>query len=217
MWSELRPQYVKADMHFVQGIDRDPLKLQFLKSIQQIAETCRLADHRRGHRDRRPSWRWCATWASLTGRATSSHAPRRSRRCKRPTRCSRCSGPAARAAPEATGQGSLGGSAEKLLISGRPGEPGYRLLRRFSRASSGSRALHAVPVVEDGKPIGLIERHAFLERFVRPFRKELFGRKPCSQFMDDEPADRGKGHHHPGAVQSPGGRRAAPSDARASS
>ena len=39
MWSELRPQYVKADMHFVQGIDHDPLKLQFLKSIQQIAQT----------------------------------------------------------------------------------------------------------------------------------------------------------------------------------
>jgi len=28
-------------MHFVQGIDSDPLKLQFLKSIQQIADTCR--------------------------------------------------------------------------------------------------------------------------------------------------------------------------------
>ena len=40
LWSELRPEYVKADMHFVQGIDSDPFKLQFLKSLQRIADTC---------------------------------------------------------------------------------------------------------------------------------------------------------------------------------
>ena len=40
LWSELRPEYIKVDMHFVQGVDRDPIKLQFLKSIQSIAESC---------------------------------------------------------------------------------------------------------------------------------------------------------------------------------
>jgi diguanylate cyclase (GGDEF)-like protein len=39
LWSELRPEFVKIDMHFVQGVDTDPLKRQFLKSIQQIAES----------------------------------------------------------------------------------------------------------------------------------------------------------------------------------
>lgn len=33
LWSELRPDIVKIDMHFVQGVDTDPVKLQFLKSI----------------------------------------------------------------------------------------------------------------------------------------------------------------------------------------
>ena len=37
LWSELRPEYVKADKHFVSGIARDPVKLQFLKAIQHIA------------------------------------------------------------------------------------------------------------------------------------------------------------------------------------
>jgi hypothetical protein len=40
LWSELRPEFIKVDMHFVQGVDRDPIKLQFLKSIQHIAESC---------------------------------------------------------------------------------------------------------------------------------------------------------------------------------
>jgi len=40
MWSELRPEFVKADMHFVQGIDSDPFKLEFLKAVQRMADTC---------------------------------------------------------------------------------------------------------------------------------------------------------------------------------
>jgi EAL domain-containing protein (putative c-di-GMP-specific phosphodiesterase class I) len=40
LWSELRPDFVKIDLHFVQGISRDPLKRQFLHSLQQIAERC---------------------------------------------------------------------------------------------------------------------------------------------------------------------------------
>ncbi|MEG2032849.1 MAG: EAL domain-containing protein, partial [Janthinobacterium sp.] len=38
LWSELRPEYVKIDMHFIQGINNDPVKLQFVRSIQEIAE-----------------------------------------------------------------------------------------------------------------------------------------------------------------------------------
>ena len=38
LWSELRPAYVKIDMHFIQGINLDKVKLQFVRSIQQIAE-----------------------------------------------------------------------------------------------------------------------------------------------------------------------------------
>src|SRR5450756_1889604 len=37
LWSELRPEFVKVDMHFVQGVNADPLKQQFLRSIQSIA------------------------------------------------------------------------------------------------------------------------------------------------------------------------------------
>jgi len=38
LWSELKPDYVKIDMHFIQGIDHDPVKAQFVRSIQSIAE-----------------------------------------------------------------------------------------------------------------------------------------------------------------------------------
>ena len=38
LWSELKPEFVKADKHFVTGIADDPVKMQFLRAIQQIAE-----------------------------------------------------------------------------------------------------------------------------------------------------------------------------------
>ena len=38
LWSELRPEFVKADKHFVSGIALDPVKLQFLRAIQHIAD-----------------------------------------------------------------------------------------------------------------------------------------------------------------------------------
>jgi diguanylate cyclase (GGDEF)-like protein len=39
LWSELQPEYVKIDMHFIQGIHNDPIKLNFVRSIQNIASS----------------------------------------------------------------------------------------------------------------------------------------------------------------------------------
>lgn len=41
MWSELRPEYVKVDKYFVQGLDGDPIKRQFVRSIFEIAQQSR--------------------------------------------------------------------------------------------------------------------------------------------------------------------------------
>jgi EAL domain-containing protein (putative c-di-GMP-specific phosphodiesterase class I)/GGDEF domain-containing protein len=38
LWSELKPEYVKADKHFVAGITGDAVKLNFLRAIQHIAD-----------------------------------------------------------------------------------------------------------------------------------------------------------------------------------
>jgi EAL domain-containing protein (putative c-di-GMP-specific phosphodiesterase class I)/GGDEF domain-containing protein len=186
LWDELRPQYVKADMHFVQGIDRDPLKLQFLKSIQQIARTSgsliiaegiETAAELEVVRDLGIPYGqgyFIARPAAEPPRTAPDHVLAVLQR----TDTEECA--------EALAPGSLAGTAECLLIPVAPvgpATPSAEVLARFEQDA----ALHAVPVVEDGKPVGLIERHAFQERFVRPFRRELFGRKPCSAVMDANP------------------------------
>ena len=47
--------------------------------------------------------------------------------------------------------------------------------------------LIALPVVEDGVPIGLINRNLFMDAMARPFHREIYGRKSCTHFMDREP------------------------------
>jgi len=39
LWSELLPDYVKIDKHFIQGLHEDPVKFNFVRSIQNIASS----------------------------------------------------------------------------------------------------------------------------------------------------------------------------------
>lgn len=40
MWLELRPAWVKIDIMFVHGVQRDPIKQAFMRSIRDIARVC---------------------------------------------------------------------------------------------------------------------------------------------------------------------------------
>jgi len=45
-----------------------------------------------------------------------------------------------------------------------------------------------VPVVQDGRPLGLIERNQFLLKIAGPFGHALYAHRPVTQLMDREPA-----------------------------
>lgn len=47
--------------------------------------------------------------------------------------------------------------------------------------------LIGLPVVENGTPFGMINRHIFLSQMTRPFFRELYDRKSCIAFMDKAP------------------------------
>jgi diguanylate cyclase (GGDEF)-like protein len=47
--------------------------------------------------------------------------------------------------------------------------------------------LHSLPIVETGRPRGLINRYTLIDRFSQRFFRELYGRKPISLFMEKNP------------------------------
>ncbi len=44
-----------------------------------------------------------------------------------------------------------------------------------------------IAVVENGRPIGLVNRHVFMEQYAKPYARDLYGRKSCMAFMDKSP------------------------------
>jgi serine phosphatase RsbU (regulator of sigma subunit) len=49
------------------------------------------------------------------------------------------------------------------------------------------RDLMSLPVLNQGRPIGLISRNIFMSQMSKPFYQELYGKKSCIAFMDKEP------------------------------
>lgn len=47
--------------------------------------------------------------------------------------------------------------------------------------------LNSIPVIEGKTPVGLISRYDTIDRFARTYQKELHGKKPCTQYMDQSP------------------------------
>jgi len=185
MWSEVKPEYVKIDRHFISGIADDNLKFQFVKAMQDLAETCSariIAEGIESEAD-------CLAVRDLGIACGQGYL------IAMPTATPR-------AIPTDTMVGILrrrnivvfpNGSAQSGNVTVRslaraitpvvPESNNDEVCRRFEDEPG----LISLPVVVDGAPLGLINRHALIDRFARPFRRELFGRKPCTQFMDPLP------------------------------
>jgi EAL domain-containing protein (putative c-di-GMP-specific phosphodiesterase class I)/GGDEF domain-containing protein len=185
LWSELRPEYVKIDMHFIQGINHDPVKLQFVRSIQEIADKSDTLVIAEG----------IETQAELLVLRDIGVAYGQGYHLGRPH-----STPA-RALP-----------AEVAKALSRNGVAVYPQRSGEKQAATIAKLLHEVaavppsmcnnevyeifmaepklmiiPVVDDGVPLGLISRFDMIDHFARPYQRELYGKKSCRQFMDAKP------------------------------
>ncbi len=74
MWSELRPDYVKIDRYFIDGIHRDGVKREFVESIMKIARASRAQVIAEGI-ELGEELRRFRTWASTWSRDTCWDAP----------------------------------------------------------------------------------------------------------------------------------------------
>ncbi|MBI1889847.1 MAG: GGDEF domain-containing protein [Burkholderiales bacterium] len=185
LWSEIKPDFVKIDMHFIQGIDRDPVKLQFVQSIQLIAGksgTITIAEGietpfelqvlqelgvacGQGYHIARPDPQPAsAIDAELVKRLELNAALVRiesTRGFNMPTALTLL-----RIVP--------------VLAPDMSTNQVYELL-------AADASLEVLPVVKDGAPVGLINRHQFIDRLARPFQRELFGKRSCTVLMTPDP------------------------------
>jgi diguanylate cyclase (GGDEF)-like protein len=186
LWSELRPEFIKIDMHFVQGVDTDPIKLQFLKSIQSIAESCGTRVIAEG----------IETEAELKvvrdigialgqGYFVARPSPTPPLRATAETsRVLNSSNIAIFPTNESVHRSQS--TAYKLLTYVEPVHPDTANEIIFERFSA-NKDLRIIPIVKNAAPLGIINRHSFIERYVQPFQRELLGKKPCIELTQGKP------------------------------
>ncbi len=186
LWSELRPEYIKIDMHFIQGVDHDPVKLQFLKSIQQIAGSCGTRVIAEGI-ETEGELRVVKDIGIALGQGYFIAHPS-------PTPPLLASNETCRIINSKNiGVFPVNGmshrrqiTAEKLLSYVEPAQletSNEQIFERFS----GNAALHIIPVVKNGLPTGLINRDQFIDTFSQPRQRELTGKQICQHFIRTDP------------------------------
>lgn len=186
LWSELRPDFVKIDRHFIQGINQDPVKLQFVRSIQEIAENTGsqvIAEgietkselllirelgipfgqgYHIGRPAHEPNLTSFSIDANTLGRDRVALYPQERGTTTSPQTLIRLLRDVPITAPEMSNN---------------------QVLELFSQHSD----VMAIPVVDKGTPVGLITRSGIIDRFAQLYQRELYGAKPCTTFMDNAP------------------------------
>lgn len=186
LWAELKPEVVKMDAYFASELRDSHRKLAILRHTQQLAELldtplviegietpedlrlvrdlgCRFAQ---GYLLGRP--------AEAPGVEISSAAREALAR------------PALELQPSRPQRAPGIETVETLTVcvpAVRAGDACASVLELFSRLDDA----HAVAVIEGDRPIGLINRQRFVDRMSKRFHVDLFGRRPCSLFMESNP------------------------------
>ena len=185
LWSELQPEFVKIDMHFIQGIDQDAVKQQFVRSIQGIAE-------KSGSRVVAEGIETQAELITLRelgvacGQGYHIAKPH-------PNPAKAISAEVAKALSAKLLKRTVSTVAcehavsIKNLIKTPPFINSSTLNNEVENLFLADPKLRIIPVVDEQIPVGIINRHAMIDRFSRPFQRELYGKKPCAVFMDNKP------------------------------
>lgn len=177
LWSELQPEYVKIDRHFIDGIHRDPVKREFVSSILQMAKASRAQVIAEGIEQQEElavlsdiGIDWVQGY--LLGRPDSH--------------------------PELN-DSKLGAILDQRQTSGNDDAPIHSLLLPVSGVPEQTKVqavlecfqqqptLNTLAVVdEQQRPIGAVQRHALSQTMLKPFGQEIYSRKPIRQLMDPD-------------------------------
>jgi EAL domain-containing protein (putative c-di-GMP-specific phosphodiesterase class I)/GGDEF domain-containing protein len=186
LWAELQPKYIKIDRFFSDRIGEFPYKAQTYRALEHIteilggtliAEGIETADQLQILRDMGINMGQGYFLGSPASEPQTA-LPLAARHIidqKKPTTL---------VARKAFGARQL--TAGRLLIEAPTVTPDTKNDTVFTLFQAYSE-LHALAVIVNGKPVGLINRKSFMERYSRIFQKELLGTKPCTRVMNNAP------------------------------
>ena len=181
LWSELRPDYVKIDMHFVQGIHQDRNKRQFAQSIMEIAHGLNCKVIAEGVECKEE-------YQTLHGMGVTLA---QGYYFARPEALPPATLPVHSFPSGYSGGGYIPGLSRSAtaaaLISTRPTVDPDTLVEEVGELFHAMHNLTALPVVKDDVPLGLVRRNQLMNVLASRYGRELHGKKPVSQLMERRP------------------------------
>lgn len=177
LWTELQPDYVKIDRHFIDSIDKDPVKREFVGSILSMAKAARAYVIAEGI-ERAEEFNTLSDMGVDWVQGYWLERPTVQPVLDKVLLASKIDDVARKGILEA-GLHSLVIPVDAVHVSLSVND----VLQRFQQQPS----LNSLAVVNDAAaPIGTVHCHALSQAMLKPYAKELHGRKAISQMMDRE-------------------------------
>jgi diguanylate cyclase (GGDEF)-like protein len=186
LWAELRPEFVKIDKYFVHDLHNQAVKVQTLKGLTRFAETFGTLLVAEGIEEEAELMVVRDLGIAL-GQGYLLGRPEPEPATAVPQRVAQVIASSVIAVlPEMTRSAAADLTAGRLAVA-VPSLPPDTPHDDVARLFAGDPTLRAVALVEHGRPVGLLNRQSFVDRYARPFFKELYGRKPCMLFANTTP------------------------------
>jgi len=186
LWAELRPEYVKIDKYFVHNVDTDAVKVQTLRGLSRLAETFGTLLVAEGIETEAELQVVCDLGIDF-GQGYFLGRPN-------PVPAMTILLPAAETfasteiavLPEMTRAAGADFTVQRLALYMPPLGP-EATNEDVARAFNNDSSLRSIALVEKGKPVGLLNRQSFVDRYAKPYFKEVYGRKPSLLFANTTP------------------------------
>lgn len=178
LWSELRPDYVKIDRHFIDGIHQDAVKREFVGSILKMAEASRAQVIAEGIELPEE----LAVLAEMGVDLVQGYLL--SRPQEKPPRDAR------QLLPQVlSNQVSLSEDSHDLsaLLNDQPAVDQHTAIAEVLDVFRAQANLNSLAVLDTQRqPVGIVHRHSLSEALLKPFATDLFARKPISRLMSQD-------------------------------
>lgn len=179
-WSALRPHYVKVHRRFLSGMDTDPVRREFVRAIRRSARelNCRVIALGIESATELAAARLLDidfAQGSLLGHPAPEPEHESAVVARAPQQQD---GPAGAAGSD-TQVGQLAISVPVLTVQ--------HVLDEAVDLFQTDRNLTSVPVIEAERVIGILKRQDLLELMAGRYSRELYGKRPVTQFMDTRP------------------------------
>ncbi|MGG2397557.1 bifunctional diguanylate cyclase/phosphodiesterase [Pseudomonas sp. SH1-B] len=179
LWSELRPDYVKIDRHFIDGIHQDAVKREFVGSILKMAEASRAQVIAEGIELNEELTVLAEMGVDLVQGYLLSRPQ------EKPPRDARQLLPQLQSAQQA----SLNEDNHDLsaLLNEQPAVDQRTAIAEVLDLFRAQANLNSLAVLDDQRqPVGIVHRHSLSEALLKPFATDLFARKPISRLMSQD-------------------------------